>query len=297
MVALGAVASLPGDWGTSFGQTIATATPTSTATATPTRTSTPTSTATPTRTFTPTATATRTVTRTPTATPTKVIVPIDAPPSGANVVIPNNPQPACTTGQTAGGTTPNGSTINFTCIGSFNFTVNVVPADVPSGAVVPQTTALFVPIINLNTRATRIGGYTCGDLNAVGTGVSCSGAELTPGDVPIQGSNACVAFALTNGLFACVFIPISGPGIPPTLVPTVVPFVPPLLPPPPPPPPPLLPPPLPPISLLLPPSMPITPMRPSMPEVPVIPEGDSFALLAVGLAALVGLRVLRRRLR
>jgi CSLREA domain-containing protein len=74
----------------------------------------------------------------------------------------------------------------------------------------------------------------------------------------------------------------------------------------PPPPPPLLPPP--PVQFLPPPPPPLLPPPPpapasgarapaSFPEVPVIPETDSVALLALGLAAIGGLAILRRRYR
>jgi hypothetical protein len=93
---------------------------------------------------------------------------------------------------------------------------------------------------------------------------------------------------------------VATPPFPPVPPPFIVPpILPPLLPPPPPP---LLPPPAPPLAACPPgcPPTQVTPQQPMMqfPEVPVIPEADSLALLVGGLAALgilAGWRARRRR--
>jgi hypothetical protein len=155
-----------------------------------------------------------------------------------------------------------------------------VPAGVPVGTV---PFAVF---------STTVGqeGFACAPVVAGVTTVSCTGA--TAGNA-LQGSSVTVVFG--PGVTAVGNV-TSATGTAPGLLGAPGP-VPPLLPPLPPPP--LLPPAAPPALLPPPPAAPVAGLAGApvgaYPEVPVIPEADSLALLGAGLASLAALGWLRRR--
>jgi hypothetical protein len=164
--------------------------------------------------------------------------------------------------------------------GAVNGTGNVtgsmrwnLTATVPAGVVVGTIpVAVFTTTISPPNE-----GFACAPVvGGVGT-VACNGT--TVGNA-LLGSTVTVVFA--PGITATGTI--TGPGGSVNNIPLL---------PPPPPPPLLLPPPL-----LPPPPGPVMQQMPAMPPVPVIPEADSFLLVAVGIigiGTLAGLRAYRRR--
>jgi hypothetical protein len=140
-----------------------------------------------------------------------------------------------------------------------------VPAGVAAGTL---PVAVFDTTLGLQ-------GFACAVVGAGAGTVTCNGT--TAGNA-LQGSTVTVVFAA--GIVATGTV--SGPGV----LPLLPPLPPLLLPPLPPPPPPLVP------------AVPLAPAggAPAAAEVPVIPESDSWVLLAVGLAGLAAL-ALRRRAR
>jgi LPXTG-motif cell wall-anchored protein len=179
----------------------------------------------------------------------------------------------------APGQSVNGS-CNLTASGSFTATCQLNNLTGPAVITIPVQGGGSVQL----TCSPVVGGATA----------TCSGSF--PG-TPLVGGEATVT---VNGVLVARGIVVAGAVVFPTPVATVVTavvppsFAPPLLPPVPPP----LPPPLPQaVPLLAPP--PVAPGlargAPPAPEVPVIPEAGSLALVGLGLAGLAGLLAVRRR--
>jgi hypothetical protein len=197
--------------------------------------------------------------------------------------------PACSIGQSLTLAAPLQGTI--TCATPYLFSIGTT--SVPAGVAAGARPIVLIPVV------TPTGGLTF-DLavcSAAPSGVTCSGSGAG-GNLPVQGGSVLLLFPL-NALTAAptvtsVNAPYSLALAAPTQVPARVPAVavPPL---PSLPPPVLLPPPpvLAPLPPRLPPPVAAGAPRPAAPEVPVIPEADSLALLAVallGLGAWVGWR-------
>ncbi len=268
-----------GIWEIITHQVAPTPTPTATSTSTPTPTQTATSTSTPTPTRTPTTTATPTATSTATATATLPTATL--PPS--NLTLAQAQARALATAGFQGGLPePCAALAGESCAvsgalagtltrsGSMAFTLSTtVPAGVPAG-----TTPIAVFATDQGVQAVACAAPSGGP----GSRYTCAGT--LPGNA-LQGSSAALCFTAAT---ACLLGTVTGPGaVPAAAALAVPPLLPPLLPPPPPP-------------LVLPPPAAQPPIAGRLAEVPVVPESDSLALLAVGLAAL-GLLAGARRLR
>jgi hypothetical protein len=237
----------------------------------PTPTSTPT--VTPTRTLTPTVTPTPTATRTPIATPTPTVLTVQQAISLVRVSGQQSTPCASQVGQTCqvGGAVRGSGTV----VGSMTWNLT---ATTPPG-VAPGTIAVAV----FSTTA-GLQGFSCAPLAAGGAMVSCVGTTAANA---LQSSVVTVVFA--PGVMAVGTV--SGPGGGATAgnpggILTL----------------PLLPPPLPllppaPLPLLVPP--PVADRQGAAPrlEVPVIPEGDSLALLLTGLIVIFGGAAMRQHRR
>ncbi len=263
-------------------------TPTPTSSATPTIVPVRSVTPTPTATATPTIMPVRSVTPTPTATPTGIpslppattcntvgavchsILTFISTPGGPASLVASGP---LTSGPCPAPTAPN--CLQTTSTGSF--TVQVTLVGLPPGA----QAVLSLPVVSAQGAPLGTRTVVCPPADPTGR-VVCSGTVAEPGVFPQLG-----------GLVGLRLLAATPTATPTTGV-VVAPVAP--LPPPPAPPPPLLPPPLPPVALLPPPSAPPGPLLPppAGAEVPLIPEADSLALLALGSLALAAGWALRR---
>jgi hypothetical protein len=276
----------------------ATAGPTNTPTATPTRTNTPT--ATPTRTNTPTLTtaqqqAAAQATALAANTPTPTLVPSFGLAVGAGIVCATRPQDTCLPQAPGTGFATNNGTGGF----NFNFSVTGPGTTVPNS--IPR---IFIP----TTAGQET--FTCQAVDATAPfTATCTGT--TVGGI-LQGANVVVRFPTlpvppgftdvtftvlgpgAGGAAAAVLPPPPPPGLPAAVPQLAIPAVP-----------------RPPLQFipsapapLLPPVPQLAPLQggggglaapPRYPEVPVIPEADSVALLLGGLVGLGAMAALRRR--
>jgi hypothetical protein len=182
-------------------------------------------------------------------------------------------QPACSSGATVAVT---GGVSGALRCGSYTFTLT---ATGPGGTQVGGTPAVFVQAVTAGAIGAPVtDAFACTQPVPANLTVTCSGSSA---NFPARGGQVTVRFPLTVGGTADVTGVIAGGPVGRVGLVGVGRLPPPPLPLLPPPPPFLIPPP--PAAMAV------------APEVPVIPEADSLALVGVSLAALAGLAGLRRR--